>query len=41
MAFLWYLCGSREGTVDFLYKLIKLAKFAIFLMDLSLPAGKF
>ena len=42
MAFLWYLCGFREGTVDyFLYKLIKLAKFAIFLMELSLPAGKF
>ena len=40
MAFLWYLCGFREGTVDyFLYKLIKLAKFAIFLMELSLPAG--
>lgn len=39
---LWYLCGFREGTVDyFLYKLINLAKFAIFLMELSLPAGKF
>ena len=42
MAFLWYLCGFREGTLDyFLYKLIKLTKFAIFLMELSLPAGKF
>ena len=42
MAFLGYLCGFKEGTVDyFLYKLIKLAKFAIFLMELSLPAGKF
>ena len=31
-----------EGTVDyFLYKLINLAKFATFLMELSLPAGKF
>ena len=39
---LWYLCGFREGTLNyFLYKLIKLAKFAIFLMELSLPAGKF
>ena len=40
---LWYLCGFREGTVDyFLYiKLINLAKFAIFRMELSLPAGKF
>ena len=39
---LWYLCGFREGTVDyFLYTLINLAKFAIFLMELSLPAGKF
>ena len=28
---LWYLCGFREGYVDyFLYKLINLAKFAIF-----------
>ena len=37
-----YLCGFRECTVDyFLYKLINLAKFAIFLMELSLPAGKF
>ena len=42
MAFLWFLCGFREGTVDsFLYKLIKIAKFAIFLMELSLPARKF
>ena len=39
---LWYLCGFREGTVDyFLYKPINLAKFAIFLMELSLPTGKF
>ena len=36
MVFVW------KGTVDyFLYKLINLAKFAIFLMELSLPAGKF
>ena len=42
VAFLWYLCGFREGNVDyFLNKLIKLPKFAIFLMELSLPAGKF
>ena len=42
MAFLWYLCGFKEGTVDyFSYKLIKLAKFAISLMELSLPEGKF
>ena len=41
MAFFWYLCGFRGGTVDyFLYKLIKLAKFAIVLMELSFPAGK-
>ena len=40
---LWYLCCFREGTaVDyFLYKLINLAKFAIFLRELSLPEGKF
>ena len=42
MVFLWYFCGFTEGTVDyFLYKLIKLAKFAIFLMELSLPAEKY
>ena len=40
MAFLWYLSGLREGTVDY-FVYIKLAKFsAIFLMELSLPTGK-
>ena len=42
MAYLCYLCGFREGTVNyFLYKLIRLAKFAVFLMERSLPTGNF
>ena len=41
-AFLWYLCGFRELTVDyFLYKRSKLAKFAIFLTERSLPQENF
>ena len=42
MAFLWYLCGFSELTVDyFLYKRLKLAKFAIFSDGTFASTGKF
>ena len=42
VVFLCYLCGFRELAVDyFLYKRLKLAKFVIFLTELSLPQENF